>query len=208
MVNNIKKYAITGGFIFIIVVGLLLYRNDRSTETDISSIELEEDPALKTTEEEEQTQEEQEVDETFVVVDVKGGVSKPGVYELSANSRVVDAIESASGFTDNALEAEMNLAQKVEDEMAIYVPVEGDEVTEHTPTTLNPSQQDGEGQVKINEASEDELMTLSGIGPAKAEAIIAYREEHGPFQQLDDLLEISGIGEKTLEQFEDTIVVP
>lgn len=140
------------------------------------------------------------------IIDVKGQVEKPGVYTVDIDARVVDAIMLAGGFTEAADQNQVNLAQRVYDEMVVFIPktgelAEGIELMQTTPT----NQTNG---IQINNATQEEIETLNGIGPAKAEAIITYREENGPFKSVDDLLNVSGIGEKTLENFKDDIVVP
>ncbi|MBR7797306.1 ComEA family DNA-binding protein [Agaribacter marinus] len=141
-------------------------------------------------------------DTSTVVVDVKGEVNKPGVYELEVEDRVIDAIEVAGGFTKNADESQVNLAQKVQDEMVISVAdSESDYSSSLSGTETNE-------KLRINQASVEEIESLSGIGPAKAEAIVRYREENGPFTTIDDLLNVSGIGEKTIEVFQEEIQIP
>ncbi|MCA0992868.1 helix-hairpin-helix domain-containing protein [Guptibacillus hwajinpoensis] len=143
----------------------------------------------------------QENEVTIVLVDVKGAVVAPGVYEVSANGRVKDVIEKAGGFLEEADQAQLNLATKVIDEMMIYVPLKGE-------TTVTAGSVTAEsGLVSINTADLIELQELPGIGPAKAEAIIQYREENGPFSASEDLQNISGIGEKTYEKLKDLITV-
>lgn len=140
-----------------------------------------------------------------VIVDIKGEVEKPGVYELSPDARVNDVIEIAGGFTEDADVQLVNLAQKVHDEMSIIVLKQGEEAGT---IAANPASGEVEGKIRINYASQEDLETLQGIGSAKAQAIIQYREENGFFQQAEDLLDISGIGEKTLANFIDQIQVP
>lgn len=205
-----KRYALVIAFAIVIIVGLFLFRGDRSSEADFESSEAEDIPVLHLDEEEEKQQDDTPVDDvaTNVMVDIKGAVNNPGVYELDIGTRVVDLIELADGFTSDALDTEINLAQKLEDEMVIYVPKQGEDVQEAQWDKTGNSEESSANKVKINEASEEELVALSGIGPAKAQAIISYRDEHGPFQEIDDLLEISSIGEKTLEQFKEMVDVP
>ena len=148
------------------------------------------------TEEEVERVESKSSEPELFMVDVKGEVHAPGVYELPADGRVKDAIAMAEGLTDEANELAINFAQKVEDQMVIYVPHEDDDsgLPENTTT--------GAG-----EASEQELMTLSGIGQAKAQQIIQYREENGLFDTPEDLMNVSGIGEKSFETLKDSIKV-
>lgn len=139
-------------------------------------------------------------DDVFVV-DVKGEVEKPGVYEIDRDLRVDDVIKLAGGFTSEADEFMVNLAEKIHDEMIIIVP-------SHKEDEENHSTQDETSNIHINSATKEDIETLPGIGPTKAEAIIDYREEFGYFQTLEDLLNVSGIGEKTLENIEEYIQVP
>ena len=139
---------------------------------------------------------------TKVMVDVKGEVNKPGVYEMSPESRLQDVIESAGGFTRAADQTTVNLAQKVYDEMVIIVVEQGRAVQAGTVTGQK------KGKVRVNAAEKEELVTLTGIGATKADAIIAYRQENGPFQTAEDLLQVPGIGEKTLEGLKEEVVIP
>lgn len=142
-----------------------------------------------------------EVIEENVFVDVKGAVHAPGVYEVELGVRVVDVIELAGGFTEEADELAVNLAQQVQDEMVIYTPSLGEE------GEVDGIQGTTE-KIRINYATKEELETLPGIGPAKAEAILQYLEEQGSFQKKEDLLQVSGIGEKVFTQLKDEIQVP
>lgn len=138
-----------------------------------------------------------------MMIDIKGEVKHPGVYEITQGTRVIDIIQEAGGFTDEADQNNINLAQLLHDEMVVMIPKKGED------SSLTSSfGEDNEQKIKINQASKEEIETLNGIGPAKAQAIIDYREENGMFQKVEDLLEISGIGEKTLANFKDDIIVP
>lgn len=142
----------------------------------------------------------------YVIIDVKGEVNKPGVYEVSSNARVNDVIELAGGFTKDADQNLINLAQKVHDEMSIIVFKIDEEGVAAGAGDSSGSQ--ASGKIRVNYASQEEIETLNGVGPAKAQAIIQYREENGLFQSPEDLLDISGIGEKTLQNFIDQIQIP
>ncbi|WP_347300069.1 helix-hairpin-helix domain-containing protein [Dolosigranulum savutiense] len=141
------------------------------------------------------------------MVDVKGEVHAPGVYELPADGRVKDAIAMAEGLTDEANELAINFAQKVEDQMVIYVPHIDDDAGTPEIAVAGAGSDSGELVVNINTATEQELMTLSGIGQAKAQQIIQYREENGLFDTPEDLMNVSGIGEKSFETLKDRIKV-
>lgn len=139
-----------------------------------------------------------------IVVDVKGEVNRPGIYEVNSDMRVHDVIKLASGLTDDADENQLNLAQKVMDEMIIQVPRKTEEGTD----SFMPQSSINNDKIKLNQATVEELTTLTGIGPSKAEAIITYRDEMGMFKDVDELLNVSGIGEKTLESIRDDIQAP
>ncbi len=143
--------------------------------------------------------------EQNMVVDVKGEVARPGIYKLEAGLRVNDAITMAGGMTKEADQTSVNLAQKIVDEMVILVARTASEGTNSSPASPGS---ESTGKVRINQASVEEIQALPGIGPSKAEAIIKHREENGLFKKPEDLLEVSGIGEKTLENMLDMILVP
>ncbi|WP_245745182.1 helix-hairpin-helix domain-containing protein [Lentibacillus persicus] len=145
---------------------------------------------------------EEQVEPEIVMVDVKGEVTSPGVYEIASDSRVNDVIQMAGGFTNEADKTMVNLAQKVQDEMVILIPETGSEASGSI------TQSNGDGKVRINYAEQSEIETLNGIGPSKAEAIIQYREENGLFKSEEDLLNVPGVGEKTLESLQEDIQVP
>ena len=146
----------------------------------------------------------------IITVDVKGAVKQPGVYELRSDSRVHDAIHKAGGMTADANSQSVNLAQKLSDEAVIYVAKEGEDVpalgsSESSATSSAPAEKTG--KVHLNRATESELQTVSGIGQKRAQDIVAYREANGPFRSVDDLKNVSGIGEKTLEKLRDAFTV-
>ncbi|WP_404453086.1 helix-hairpin-helix domain-containing protein [Virgibacillus necropolis] len=139
---------------------------------------------------------------TLAYVDVKGEVDSPGVYEISINSRVEDVINLAGGFTNKADQSVINLAQKVQDEMIILVPKVGESLVMEKDGETNPT------KIRLNYATQEEIEQLNGIGPSKAQAIIQYREENGLFHKVEDVLNVPGIGEKTLENMKENIQVP
>ena len=146
-------------------------------------------------------------------VDIKGEVLRPGVYEFSCESRIQDVIKKAGGFTEEADETKINLAQKISDQMQLIVPnlhskQEGG-VTERNSEKGNSSNTTSsnskQGTVNINTATLEELQTIKGIGKKKAEAILQYRKEHGAFRTKEDLLQVKGIGKKALEAIESQV---
>lgn len=141
--------------------------------------------------------------ESAVMIDVKGQVANPGVYELAPGSRMQDAIDAAGGFTSEADSRAINLALIVVDETSLYVPAAGEEIV--LPASEQTASAGGSSLININQATETELMELPGIGPSKAAAILAYREEAGSFKTPEELTEVSGIGDKTFEQLKELI---
>ncbi|WP_155591685.1 helix-hairpin-helix domain-containing protein [Lysinibacillus cavernae] len=142
-----------------------------------------------------------------VFVDIKGAVVYPGVYELQQDQRIKDAVQLAGGYTEHADTQLINHAQKVQDEMVIYIPIKGELLDEgSTNLFMMPSESSQQEQkININKADIETLSTLPGIGPSKAQSILTYREENGHFQTIDDLKNVSGIGDKTFEKLKDAI---
>ena len=168
-------------------------------------------------------------------VDIKGAIKKPGVYFTNCNSNVNDIIVLAGGLNENANTSVINLAKKITDEMVIII-YNNDEVqnsnvvdtvikyvdkecncpnikndgcinNEIDKNITNKSDKDDNDIVNINTASLTELQNLSGIGKSKAEAIIKYREQNGNFKNIEELLNVDGIGEKLYEEIKSNITV-
>ncbi|WP_049627050.1 helix-hairpin-helix domain-containing protein [Bacillus sp. JFL15] len=138
-----------------------------------------------------------------IMIDMKGAVRNPGVYEMKAGDRVTQAIEKAGGLKEKADELNVNLAEQLQDGTVVYIPSKGEE--ENRPKTAAGEKEDA--PVNINTATLDELQAISGVGQKKAEAIIAYREENGRFQTAEDLMNVSGFGEKSFERIKTSITV-
>jgi competence protein ComEA len=141
-----------------------------------------------------------------VLVHVAGRVRRPGVYELGEGDRVIDAIQAAGGPRRGADLGGLNLAALLVDAQQIVVPKRG---AAEPPVGTAPAADSGSaGQlINVNAATAAELETLPGIGPVLSEAIVAYREEHGPFTSVDQLEDVSGIGPVTLEEIRDLVTV-
>ena len=146
-----------------------------------------------------------------VVVHVSGAVIKPGVYSLPSGSRVKDAIEKSGGLKSEADSNLVNLAMLVEDGMQVWVPYQSvDIVGTDTPLVLEIKPTTGgevANRININTANQIELESLSGIGPVLAQAIIQYRLEKGPFNEIEEIQEVSGIGPVTFEKIKPFITV-
>ena len=147
-----------------------------------------------------------------VYVYICGEVIKPGVYELSGDSRIYEAVDAAGGFTENAARESVNLASKVSDGMqiTIYNKEEAASLPAGSGSAVGNTGQggtSGSGLVNLNTATKEELMTLKGIGEAKAEDIIRYREKSGGFKKIEDIMKISGIKEAGFQKIKDNITV-
>lgn len=175
-----------------------------------------------------------EEEKNIFYIDIKGAVVNPGVYEIEEGKKVIDVIQLAGGFSENADSSLINLAKMVSNEMVIIVytteevkKVQEEEIAkvvdnqcicpaikndacliqEEETKTEEQVKTEIKNKININIASLEELQTLTGIGESKAEAIIKYREEHGTFQKIEELLEVSGIGEALYEKIKDDITV-
>lgn len=135
-----------------------------------------------------------------IVVDVGGSVKNPGVIKLPLNSRVIDAVVLAGGLSEPADTKRVNLAAILSDGEKIYIP----SINE----VLEESSGEGEsGLVNINTANSETLQKINGVGPSTAEKIISYRTSNGQFKKIEELMNISGIGEKTFAKFKNQITV-
>lgn len=204
MLNNFKPYLIIiliGCTIIIIFLSYLFM--DRNKEIFIAN---------------------EEVTTTTIInknffVDVKGAVKKPGVYEFKNGDRVIDAINKSGGLTTNGNTSNINLSKKLNSEMVVYV-YNNKEIKDgskamacnttcecNTITVDNCIETSVNNKININTASITELQTLIGIGEAKASDIIKYREEYGKFNNIEELKNISGIGDAIFEKIKDFITV-
>ena len=135
-----------------------------------------------------------------MAVYVSGAVARPGVYWLRPGAIAQDLVEAAGGLATDADDNQVNLARRLEDGEHIHVPRRG-EPAQGSPTGT------GQPQVDINRAMSEELDALPGIGPQLAARIVAYREANGPFSTVEELQNVEGIGEKTLEHLRPYVVV-
>lgn len=150
-----------------------------------------------------------------------GEVNNPGVYELASGTRICDAVEAAGGMTETAAEDYWNLAQVLTDGQMIYVPTEEEARERILPEAAGTSGDSGrtggtaggtaeqadDGRININTAGKEQLMTLPGIGEAKAESILAYREEHGDFSSIEEIMNVPGIKEGLFRKVEEHIKI-
>lgn len=207
-IQDYWKYMLIVVFV-VIIGGLVLYRPSAALgDSDLDQV-IDNQPS---TSEEDLEGSEQGLEggensnqEVWIMVDVKGFVKYPGVYEVLDQSRVKDVVELAGGFSPEANHLTVNLAEKVRDQMVIYVGGDDD------PSLIQgPSEVSAEANslvVNINLAGKEELMQLNSIGSVKADSIIQYREENGLFEKIEDLKKVSGIGDKTFENLKDNLTI-
>lgn len=143
--------------------------------------------------------------EPEIYVQIEGAVKSPGVYRMSPDERVFSVIEKAGGFTKDAYTTDINQAEQLSDGQKIIV----ETIKEHNSKEASGSDgcKSSDGKVDINKASADELTTINGIGPTRADAIIAYREQNGRFKSIEDIRNVSGIGDTTYSRIKDRIKV-
>jgi competence protein ComEA len=145
-----------------------------------------------------------------IVVHVDGAVSRPGVHELRLGARVVDAVEAAAGLLPEADRERLNLAAPVSDGQRVWVPRVGEDEPAVVPLS-GGSTLAGDGStaptVDLNTADQAALETLPGVGPSIAAAILRHRDQEGPFERVEDLLEVAGIGPTRLLQIEALVSV-
>lgn len=168
-------------------------------------------------------------EEVKLYFDIKGSVKKPGVYEFTQGDRIIDAINKAGGLTKNATTNNLNLSKKLTNEMVIYVFNKNELTTTKAfeqvnndaeckcetievnncvdKNTTNESANDETAKININTDSKEKLMTISGIGSSKADAIIEYRTKNGNFKTTEDIINVSGISKTIYDKIKDTITV-
>ena len=148
-----------------------------------------------------------------IIVDVEGAVVSPGVVRLPEGSRVFEAVEAAGGTVETADYGRVNLAEKITDGAAIYIPFRGEEQTDRTPgmssvgSAVSTASGDSGGLININTADKAALMQLPGIGEVYAQSIIDYRQSVGAFQRIEDIKNVYGIGDGKFEKLKDLITV-
>ena len=159
-----------------------------------------------------------------IFIDIKGEVENPGVYEMQLGDRVIDAVQMAGGFTDEATTDNVNLSKKLKDESVIIIPSYlknyenvtikndyeidiNDDIVQSEKNESDEKIESSSNLININTASVVELMSLDGIGESKAKAIIEYRDINGDFENILDIKNVSGIGESIYEKIKDYITV-
>lgn len=198
--NTIIKFTVV--IIILIIIIYNFFSSKKNEEINYSNIIISED----------ESKTENKIEEEIIKVYVTGEVKSPGVIELEGDSRIEDAITLAGEITEKANLSEVNLAYSLEDGQKLYIPSIDDKEEVEYLTTENgenilETNKEGNGKININTASLEKLETLPGVGEALGKRIIEYREENGKFEKIEDLKNVSGIGDKKFESLEEYIVV-
>lgn len=149
----------------------------------------------------------EEKESTKIVVDIKGEVKKPNIYWLEEDSIIEDLINIAGGVTEEGDLSKINRAEKLNNHEVIVIPNINDEENEGETIISSTINNNKDNKININTANSAELDSLSGIGPSKAEAIIKYREENGNFKTIEEIKNVTGIGEGLFEKFKENITI-
>lgn len=232
--NEIKEYIsknILGIFTFIIgvlsIVSSIVYV--KLNKCEVCEVEKPNESIAML---DENDKEEEVVTKPIIKVDVKGAVKKPGVYAFSEGSNVMDAILTSGGLTSNGVTSNINLSRKLKDEMVVYIFSKSELKQGKSSNSLvcevpkcecesikvdkdicannaesNNSKEVSDEKISINSDDISELMKIDGIGESKAKAIIAYRNSHGDFKTIEEIKNVSGIGDKAYEKIKDKIRV-
>ncbi len=213
-IRRFKIIIILFLILIFLCINIMSNINDKNEKNDVEIFEQNDEVVTEET-----------TDKKMYVVDVKGMVLNPGVYEIDKDSRVLEAINAAGGVIEGANTEYLNLSKKIKDEMVIivYSNEEIEKIKEENekivyiekectcPDSINDacidkSMETGNNKlISINSATLDELMTLPGIGKSKANSIIDYREKNGNFKTLEDIMNVSGIGEDVYSKIKDYI---
>ena len=209
MLSQKQKFFVVIGLVIVVLVIIFCYFSSTKEEDFDELMELEES-----------NNEEKKVSEDKIIVHVTGAVNNEGIVEVKENARINDVIVAAGGLTDNADLSHVNLAYLVEDGQKIYIPSKDDILESEFSEDELAITDAGKGVIKeyednigsgnlinINNANKDRLKDIPGIGEATAEKIITYREENGKFKNIEDIKNVSGIGEKKYEAIKSYICV-
>lgn len=193
-------------FVVVLLLSTFVKTEEKHTTEDIQYESIYEELIMESIYDEKIIDEEEIEKSALIMVDIKGAINSPGVYEMPNNARLLDVIEKAGGFSEDADSRTVNLAQILTDQMMIYIPAEGEEISENIQVTLT-SEIESTKRININTADSIELTQLNGIGEARANSIVEYREENGRFKSIEEIKNVSGIGDSIFEGFKDDIVV-
>ena len=209
MNNFTKKQKIVMGILLAIVAIILInyvYSRESNNSQEIENLTTKESSEVNQNTEEEKKE---------IVVHVAGAVQTEGIIFLQEGDRISEAIEKAGGTTEEADMSQINLATQLEDGMKVYIPKKGEEIEAQTnsqiastqETTKQNTQKQTSTKININKATQAELENLPGIGPSTASKIVAYREENGKFESIENIKDVSGIGDAKYNSIKDLITI-
>ena len=222
--------------LFVVVTGIVYYLKNYYSGDEILLEDVMQESAITVTEDisddgsetenDEQNEDTEEstskekLDAEYIYVHICGAISKPGVYRLEATSRVVDVINMAGGLTSKADSVAVNQAKILSDSEQIYIPKKGEKLTDNNDSDEKSNDEirdessvdsnvgtSTQKKVNINSASKSDLITLPGIGEAKADMIIQYRNKNGSFSKIEDIMNITGIKEGLFNKISEYITV-
>lgn len=210
-----KKYQLILGVLFFLLAGILYLgqnggqKKDGITTGHFADSADGQQKKEQTDRKSAQTSVDEKTDRSTVYVHICGAVKKPGVYTFQEEPHIVDVVKQAGGFTKKADQTSVNLAERVTDGTQLVISAKGKHKgTKAEPNSRSESSDSGKSdKVNINTASEQELMTLSGIGESKASEIVSYRKTNGAFHQIEEIMNISGIKEGVFSKIKDYITV-
>ncbi len=209
LINIIKNKFIWLSIIIIFIFAINLLQSNRQNEVVITP-ETTQTKETNAVDRKDEIKEDKQMnkDQDEIIVDLKGAVTSPGIFRLEVGSRVNDVIKLAGGFKSGADRNKVNLAEKLKDEMVIYVPKIGEETkVDMQVSSITNDDADHKDAIDINHATIEELQKIPGIGPSKAKNIVEYIEVNGSFTSIEQLDEVNGIGSKSLEQMRPFILI-
>ena len=205
ILNKKQKIIIIAITIFMLLF-IGFYIINKANNSEYIELEIDENTVIENV----ILNEEIEKKEQEIIIHVTGAVKNQGIVQIKEGARISDVIDAAGGTTEEADLSKINLAYEVEDGQKIYVPNINDKkdvesITEEAGE--NVLENNKNGKVNINTASQTELETLGGVGPSTALKIIKYREENGDFEKIEDIKNVQGVGEAKFESLKDNICV-
>ena len=220
-----KKTKIIIIAILVVLLGAIIYYvyGRETPENNKNAIIPYEDETIQNKENNVSEDKSEENSTEKIIIYIAGAIKKEGVYELEEGSRISDAIEQAEGLKEEADITNINLAYKLEDGMKIRIPtqtennekdinkISEDYITKNsgleTENIIEDTSKEKEEKIDINKATQEELETLSGIGPSTANKIVQYRKDNGNFKSIEDIKNVNGIGESKYNEIKEKIIV-
>ena len=220
-----KKTKIIIIAILVVLLGAIIYYvyGRETPENNKNAIIPYEDETIQNKENNVSEDKSEENSTEKIILYIAGAIKKEGVYELEEGSRISDAIEQAEGLKEEADITNINLAYKLEDGMKIRIPTQTENnekdinkiseeyITKNsgleTENIIEDTSKEKEEKIDINKATQEELETLSGIGPSTANKIVQYRKDNGNFKSIEDIKNVNGIGESKYNEIKEKIIV-